>query len=195
MEKDHPLQRSNSHRDPSTALRRLAHAAALVACPLVLVLAVLGHTPAHADSAGDCLTGDWIAEAKAFVTDETGVPVPEVCVLGAKLEQLNGLVLPAAFGTARNETVAAVYVPVTREILLADDLDPGTPLARSYLVHELVHAQQFATHAHERASCPGALEADAYGAQASYLRTKGLKEEAFLLQVLGMFQSACGYSE
>ena len=65
----------------------------------------------------------------------------------------------------------------------------------SYLVHELVHAQQFAAHAHERVSCPGVLEGDAYATQALYLRAKGLGEEAFLLQVLGMFQSACGYSD
>jgi hypothetical protein len=116
-------------------------------------------------------------------------------VRAAKPKQLNVLVIPAALGKPQGETVAAVYVPATREILLADDLDPAAPLARSYLVHELVHAQQFARHAHERASCPGMLEADAYGTQALYLRTRGLQEEAFLLQVLGMFQSACGYSD
>jgi hypothetical protein len=61
-------------------------------------------------------------------------------VRAAKPKQLNVLVMPAALGKPQRKTVAAVYVLATREILLADDLDPGAPLARSYLVHELVHA-------------------------------------------------------
>lgn len=126
---------------------------------------------------------------------ETGVPAPDVCVSSVPPNKLKVLVLPATLSKAQDETVAAVYVPATREILLAEDLDPSTPLGRSYLVHELVHAQQFASHAHERASCLGVLEADAYSTQALYLRTRGLRDEAFLLQVLGMFQSACGYSD
>jgi hypothetical protein len=158
------------------------------------MFAISSPTPARADRSEGCLTGDWITEATAFVTEETGLPVPEVCVRLASLERLTALALPAVHGKAHGETIAAVYVPATREILLADDLDPNTPLARSYLVHELVHAQQFARHLDERVSCPGVLEGDAYGTQALYLRTKGLREEAFLHQLLGMFQSACGYS-
>jgi len=100
----------------------------------------------------------------------------------------------AVRGQSPGDAVAAIYVPATGEILLAEDLDLSTPLGRSYIVHELVHAQQFARRAQERASCPGLLEADAYGLQALYLRTRGLREEALLLQVLGMFQSACGYA-
>jgi hypothetical protein len=79
----------------------------------------------------------------------------------AKKERLDGLVFPVGIGESHSETVAAVYVPATREILLADDLNPGTLLTRSYLVHELVHAQQFTRRVHERVRCPGALEADA----------------------------------
>jgi hypothetical protein len=195
MRKTHPLQGSNRHHDLITALGRRARTAALIAFGILLTIAVLNHAPAHADSSGDCLTGGWIAEAITFVAEETDIPAPEVCVRSAKPEQLRGLVLPGTVGTAPNEAVAAVYVPATREILLADDLDPGRPLARSYLVHELVHAQQFAAHAHEQVSCPGVLEGDAYDTQGLYLRTKGLHEEAFLLQVLGMFQRACGYSD
>jgi len=165
---------------------------ALVACGLTLLLAVTGLAHARGDG---CLEGVWIAEARAFVAEETGIPAPEACVRRASKERLDGLTFSAALDETHGEAVAAVYLPATQEILLADDLDPGTPLARSYLVHELVHAQQFASRAHERASCPGALEADAYDTQALYLRTKGLREEAFLLQILGMFQSACGYSD
>lgn len=195
MGKAHPLQGSNGHRDPIEAPRRPARTAARAAGGLVLVLAMLGPRPAHADSAGGCLQGEWIEEAKAFVADETGMPAPEVCVRPARPEYLKVLVLPAAIGPAHGESVAAVYVPATREILLAEDLHRGTTLAGSYLVHELVHAQQFVRHAQEHASCPGVLEAEAYGTQAHYLRTRGLQEEAFLLQVLGVLQSACAYSD
>ena len=178
-----------------TVPRRPSRTGALMASALLAALAVGGHRSARAESPVGCLAGDWIAEAVAFVTEETGVPPPDICVRSANPAYLMRLVLPAALNSTNKEIVAAVYVPATHEILLADVLDPGTPLARSYLVHELVHAQQFAAHAHERVSCPGVLEGDAYATQALYLRAKGLGEEAFLLQVLGMFQSACGYSD
>ena len=174
---------------------RLARMIALVACGLANPLAAIGPAAARVAGSGECLEGEWIAEARAFVAHETGIPAPETCVRLARKEHLDELVFPVALGQSHGEAVAAVYVPATGEILLADDLDPDTPLARSYLVHELVHAQQFASRAHERASCPGALEADAYGLQALYLRTRGLREEALLLQVLGLFQGACGSSE
>jgi hypothetical protein len=166
----------------------------LVACVLALPLAAIGSAQVRAVGSGGCLEGDWIAEARAFVAEETGIPTPEACVRLARKEHLEGLVFPIAIGGSHGEAVAAVYVPATREILVADDLDLGTPLARSYLVHELVHAQQFTSRAHEHVRCLGVLEADAYGTQARYLSTWSLREQAFLLQILGMFQSACEYS-
>jgi hypothetical protein len=156
---------------------------------------LLGHAPARAEPSNDCLEGDWITEATAFVTEETGISAPEVCVRFAKSERLNAMVLAGVLGAAHGASVAAAFFPAIREIVLADDLDPGTPMARGYLVHELLHAQQFARRAHEHASCLGVLEAEAYRTQALYLHSKGLDEEAFLLQVLGMFQSACGHSD
>jgi hypothetical protein len=198
MRNARPLQCHDGQHDtaripPNTP--RLAYVTVLVACGLALLVAASSSAPARAAGSDGCLESDWITEARAFVTEETGIPAPETCVRLARKERLDGLVFPVAFGPSHGEAVAAVYVPATQEILLADDLDPGTPLARSYLVHELVHAQQFASRAHERASCPGVLETDAYGIQALYLRTKGLREEAFLLQALGMLQGACGYSD
>ena len=172
----------------------LADVTTLIACVLAVPLTVIGPASARAGGSGGCLEADWIVEARAFVTSETGIPAPEACVRLAGKERLEMLVFPVAIGRSHGETVAAVYVPATREILLADDLDPGAPLARSYLVHELVHAQQFTNRVHKHVRCPGVLEADAYGTQALYLSTQGLREEAFLLQILGMFQSACGYS-
>jgi hypothetical protein len=41
----------------------------------------------------------------------------------AKKERLDGLVFPIAIGESHGEIVAAVYVPATGEILLADDLN------------------------------------------------------------------------
>jgi hypothetical protein len=149
---------------------------------------------ALAETADGCLTGDWIAEAERFVAEETGTAVPDVCVRFANIDRLTSLALSAAPGRAHDDAVAAVYVPGTREILLAQDLDPSAPLTRSYLVHELVHAQQFAAGKHLRVSCRGSLEGDAYNAQALYLSTRDHPEDAFLLQVLGMMQSACDYT-
>jgi hypothetical protein len=170
-------------------LRRL-RAGTLMACGVVLAPLLLGHPPTRAENPAGCIESSWINEVAHFVAVETRSNVPEVCVRFARQEKLDALV-PSA-----TATVAAVYVPTTREILLAHDLDLATPLARSYLVHELVHAQQLARHAHERASCAGALEGEAYNLQALYLHTQTSqhREDALLLQVLGMFQSACGYS-
>jgi hypothetical protein len=169
----------------------------LMACSLVLASLVLAHAPAHAETPAGCVEDSWVDEVAHFVAVETRYDVPEVCVRFAGQEQLDALVPSATSGTASSETVAAVYVPATREILLAHELDPATPLARSYLAHELVHAQQFMRHAHEHALCLGVLEGEAYNMQALYLHSSDSKsrEDAVLLQVIGMFQSACGYSE
>lgn len=75
--------------------------------------------------------------------------------------------------THRGNEFAALFLPTTREILLARNLDPATPLARSYLVHELVHAQEFAKRANVRSACSGALEGEAYNLQALYLSLHG----------------------
>src|SRR5688572_4913254 len=141
MREAHSHQCHDGHHGTASRLwdvLRLAHVIALVACGLAL--AAIGLAPASADGSGRCLEADWIAEARAFVTNETGIPAPEACVRLASKERLDGLVFPVGTGESHGETVAAVYVPATREILLADDLNPGTLLTRSYLVHELVHA-------------------------------------------------------
>jgi hypothetical protein len=167
---------------------------ALAACGLLLLSTLSAVATSHAPPSARCLSGEWIMQAAEFIAKETRLPIPEVCVRFERAEELNALSRSGLAGRAHSETVAAVYVPGTREILLADDIGPGTPLAVGYLIHELVHAQQFARHAHEHASCLGSLESEAYNLQALYLHEHELPDEAFLLQVLGMFQSACGYS-
>ena len=128
MRKARPLQCQDGHRGTAKApwdLSRLAHGIARVACGLALALAAIGPAPARADGSDGCLEGAWIAEARAFVAEETGIPAPEACVRLARKEHLNEIVFPAALDESHGETVAAVYVPATREILLADDLDPA----------------------------------------------------------------------
>ena len=196
MRKLHRLGQLHQHDTGIMAPYRAGTAGALFACGLVLATLVLKHAPARAETRAECIESSWVNDIAQFVTVETRSEVPEVCVRFAGQEQLNALVPFATSGKPTGESVAAVYDPATREVLLAHDLDTGTPLARSYLVHELVHAQQFRQHAHERAPCLGALESEAYNIQALYLHTSDSnREEAFLLQILGMFQSACGYSE
>ena len=172
----------------------LAHVTTLVACGLALRWPPLVlRQPARTDPT-DALRAIGSPRQEPSWRRRRAFRPPRLACAWPARSDLDGLVFPVALGESHGETVAAVYVPATREILLADDLNPGTLLTRSYLVHELVHAQQFTSRAHEHVRCPGALEADAYGTQALYLSTWGLREEAFLLQILGMFQSACGYS-
>ena len=197
MRKARPLQCQDGHHDTAKApwdVSHLAYVTALVACGLLRWPPLVLRRPARPDPTDALRATGSPRQEPSWRRRRASRPRRLACAWPERSD-LDGLVFPVALGETHGETVAAVYVPATREILLADDLDPGTPLARSYLVHELVHAQQFASRAHEHASCPGVLEVDAYGTQALYLRTRGLREEAFLLQMLGMFQSACGYSD
>jgi hypothetical protein len=194
MKTDLPFLHPGCRRCISEAWRRRARATFPVSRAAMVACVLLGRSSVPAASPDGCIAGDWIAEAVSFVEGETGHPVPRVCVRLATPDAVNRLILPPVPNETHGDAVAAAYLPMTGEIVLADDLDPGTPLARSYLVHELVHAQQFEAHAHERASCPGALEGDAYEVQALFLRVKGLEEVAFLFQILGMLQRACGSS-
>ena len=113
------------------------------------------------------------------------------CVRWARQNHLNALVSSSAYGSIHADAAAA-FLPGRAEIILADDLDPTDALDRSYLVHELVHAQQYARGVPATTKCIGLLEGEAYAVQARYLRRHGLKQEAFLFQVVGMLQSACG---
>ncbi len=90
--------------------------------------------------------------------------------------------------------IVAAYLAANAEILLSPDVVLATPLGRSYLVHELVHAHQFDGGAPARAPCVGWLEGEAYRVQASYLRTHDLAEDAFAFELLGLLQSACAQS-
>jgi hypothetical protein len=145
---------------------------------------------AKAADEGACLTDQWIMEPKAFVLEVTKTSLPDVCIRIVSQQRLNLAVgLPSYDAT---EHAAAAFLPERAEIFLAEDLDFTDSVSRSYLVHELAHAQQFARGAPQTSKCQGLLENEAYALQARYLRRHRLKQEAFLFQMMGMLQGACG---
>lgn len=87
---------------------------------------------------------------------------------------------------------AGAYFPETGAIELAPDLDLTTAYGQSFLLHELVHAAQFAAGADARAPCPAALEAEAYRVQAQFLQQAGLSRDAMLTRMLGEQLGSCG---
>lgn len=87
---------------------------------------------------------------------------------------------------------AGAYFPETGRIELAPDLDLTTAYGQSFLLHELVHAAQFAEGADLRARCPAALEAEAYRVQAQFLQEANLTRDALMTRMLGDQLGACG---
>lgn len=90
---------------------------------------------------------------------------------------------------------AGAYLPATGHIELAPDLDLATAYGQSYLLHELVHAAQYANGTEATALCPAALEAEAYGTQAIFLRQHGLRQEALLVSLLADRLGSCGMTQ
>jgi hypothetical protein len=84
------------------------------------------------------------------------------------------------------------YDPASGRIELAPDLNLSTTYGQSYLLHELIHAAQFASGADQTALCPAALEAEAYGVQAAFLRQNDMGEEALSITILSIHLGACG---
>lgn len=150
--------------------------------------------PAIGDSYGGATDCAPVADLVAFVAEETGYAPLRNC---PSVSVTNGAVLRAALAgkaSADGEEPVAVYLPARAEILLSPDVVLTTPLGRSYLVHELVHAHQFESAARARAPCVGWLEGEAYRVQASYLRKHAFAEDAFAFELLGLLQSACAHS-
>lgn len=96
--------------------------------------------------------------------------------------------LTARFGGAPQ---AAEYLPETGQIALSPELDLNTAVGRGYLLHEMVHAAQFAAGRHDAVACPGRLEAEAYMVQSAYLREAGEETEATLMLLMSEFASPC----
>lgn len=123
-----------------------------------------------------------VTDLNQFLTGGTGyaaIPCPEigVSVLGDQ---------------AGMRSQAGAFYPETGRIELAPDLDLGTAYGQSFLLHEMVHAAQFAEGADLQARCPAALEAEAYRVQADFLQGAGLTREALLTRMLGNQLGSCG---
>jgi len=146
------------------------------------------------------------AAALAFVMIGTSLPVHAgaLCPLVAELNHI----LVASTGytpvscpeigfsalgdKAGFRSQAGAYFPDSGRIELAPDLDLTTAYGQSFLLHELVHAAQFAERADLRARCPAALEAEAYRVQAQFLQEAGLSRDALLTRMLGDQLGSCG---
>lgn len=145
--------------------------------PAILLCLVLFATPG---SAADLCP--LVADLNRAVKDLTGYTPPPCPAIGfADLPE---------FGGVRSQ--AGAYFPATARIELAPDLNLNTIFGQSYLLHELVHAAQYANGADNAALCPAALEAEAYSVQAAWLRQHGLGEQALTVQLIGMQLGACG---
>jgi hypothetical protein len=148
-----------------------------LSCASLLVLPLLSGLPA---SAGDlCPLVDNLNQALVASTGYRPVPCPKIGF--AVLDGQPGL-----------RSQAGAYFPETGRIELAPDLDLDTAYGQSFLLHEMVHAAQFAEGADRRARCPEALEAEAYRVQAQFLQEAGLARDAVLTRLLGDQLGSCG---
>lgn len=145
----------------------------LIAFSLLCLSAPIGH------SADLC---PLVARLNQIVTEETGYATPACPVISFSE-------LPPG-GVMRSQ--AGAYMPDTGRIALAPDLDLTGAFGQSYLLHELVHAAQYAAGAQTRVACPAALEAEAYTVQADFLRQRGLGQDAVLIGLLAQQLGRCG---
>ena len=123
-------------------------------------------------------------DLNTYLATETGY-VPPPC------PKIGLAVLPAGEGL---HSQAGAYFPENGRIELAPDIDLTTEYGKSYLLHELVHAAQYANGAEKKAPCVATLEAKAYGVQARYLIKMGDREDALTLFLLGTQLGQCGGS-
>jgi len=122
-----------------------------------------------------------VADLNAVISQETGYAPPPCPAIGFAA-------LPAA-GALRSQ--AGAFFPETGAIELAPDLDLTDAFGQSYLLHELVHAAQFANGAQAAARCPAMLEAEAYTVQSDFLRARGLGREAVMMRLLAGQLGTC----
>lgn len=132
-------------------------------------------SPAHAS--GLC---DLALRLDGLIVEQTGYSPAPAC------PQIAMATLGAP-GAQRSQ--AGAYYPAIGRIELAPDLDLGTVIGQSFLLHELVHA---AKHRSGREGhCLAALESEAYRLQADYLMTHGEPREAAITRLLGGMITGC----
>jgi hypothetical protein len=148
--------------------------------PLAAAILCLTLLPAAKARATElCPLVDRLNDALAEATDYQPVPCPEIG-------------FSALDGQPGMRSQAGAYFPKTGRIELAPDLDLATAYGQSFLLHEMVHAAQFAEGADRRARCTEALEAEAYRVQAEFLHAAGLTRDALLTRMLGHQLGTCG---
>jgi hypothetical protein len=131
----------------------------------------------------------WTAQASGYPPVE---PMPRVeLASAAELDRI----FAAGGAEAGDRQVAALYEPARNVISIDAALDLEGPLGRSYLVHELVHALQFAAGRQAQVRCVGLLEAEAYRVQARYLKDHDRQQDANLHTILGLMQAGCAWPE
>ncbi len=163
----------------------------LLSTILALTLAV---EPAKAETTDHGLSGcpedrAALRSAVTFLEDMNMAPSVIRCPRRMTDLHLAQLYFGGESGDAGDETVAALYVRATGEILIDAKVDFQNPVDLSYFVHELVHSRQM--EAPETTACVGALEAEAYAIQAAFLRKRERPREALLFDLMGQLQAGC----
>jgi len=172
-------------------MKAIISALSLALLSLIFTGARVG--PALGDTYNEAIDCKQLGELIAFVSEETGRPLLQKCPRVSATSTAALVAVVGAEASAHGAVPLTAYVVASGRILHDFDVDLATPLGRSYLVHELVHAHQFESGAYLHASCTGWIEGEAYRVQASYLRKHGLSKNAFTVELLGLLQSACGH--
>lgn len=88
-------------------------------------------------------------------------------------------------------SIGVGYYPETTAILLPISMDLNNPEDFSYLMHQVVHAYQFAYGIDHKVDCKRQLELQAFSVQAQYLRDNGLEDEASEMFLTAKYRGTC----
>lgn len=138
--------------------------------------------------------GTFCAEAQDlldFIMSQTDYP--ELAFCPSVLVATNDALLSSIhFSNVRHQNQPmAVYLPKKNSILLSEEIDPESPIGRSFIVHELVHALQIQAGVVGQKPCLGALEAEAYRTQSAYLDREGLTQLAGVYRSYELAMASC----
>ena len=117
---------SGRHGGQDAVEAALGASARFLSC-LLICLAALTAGRASAETSARCLTDAWVIEARQFVAEQAGSPVPEVACASLVQNSLQRSFRQQPLDGRTTKAIAAVFVPAKGEILLADDLDPAQP--------------------------------------------------------------------
>ena len=150
--------------------------------------------PLHAAAFGKPADASCAAlkELIAFVSAETDYAELAVCPRIVSVDS-RLLLSSLRFSDPENQNEAlAVYLPTENTIRVSTEVDLNSPMGRSFLVHELVHALQFQSGAASSTPCLGALEEEAYRLQADFLERAGLPQASLTYRLHALVMASCG---